>query len=446
MYKLKRTLCVIIAICFLFLGTSCNLSALFVNLKDGLEDNPTITLPPTQPVTKPKLPDINEIADHQSPYYEKIELTHGYNSLVNDTQRKLYKEIENAVYITSDDIDNNGKYPLDRIFIASSNFEESYIRIALEAFHNDNPQVFWLSNLFGYYIDSYTSTVQLYSDFTSDEIKEMQNNLDTAITSAIAVIADGLNEFDRELVIHDYLLENCVYSDEIKGDAEHTTAFSIYGALVEGSAVCEGYSKAIQYLLSCIGIESYTINGESENELHEWNVVKINNEWYHLDATWNDNDEGIIYDFFNINEETLVYDHIIAKNFTELSNEEICDNSEFSETFNLASFDCNSMEENFYNKKATFFLGLDEQSENSLTTALVYALQASSDRFFIKLDSSLPFEETTNVLFHTEPYMFFACLENANNMFDSPPVDSRAISILSNENQKTIQIYLTYIE
>ena len=90
-------------------------------------------------------------------------------------------------------------------------------------------------------------------------------------------------------------------------------AWDVYGALVEGKIVCEGYSKAIVYLCHCVGINATTVSGYSDNVRHMWNAVQIQNAWYMLDATWNDAElEVPVYTYFNITTSELERTHIIS--------------------------------------------------------------------------------------------------------------------------------------
>lgn len=68
-----------------------------------------------------------------------------------------------------------------------------------------------------------------------------------------------------------------------KGSSEYHSNTAI-GALFEGKAICDGYSDAMAFFLDKIGVENIKVT----NDEHVWNVVKINNTWYHIDITWDD--------------------------------------------------------------------------------------------------------------------------------------------------------------
>ncbi len=83
--------------------------------------------------------------------------------------------------------------------------------------------------------------------------------------------------------------------ESVSKDLGHTA----YGALVENSrgdantAVCDGYTYAYAYLLQKAGIRCLVITGKAGNSEetagnHSWNLVELDDEWYEVDATWDD--------------------------------------------------------------------------------------------------------------------------------------------------------------
>ena len=149
------------------------------------------------------------------------------------------------------------------------------------------------------------------------------------------IIMSAMSDYEKEIAIHDYIVNNCVYgSSDNHDDSEYTP----YGVLVNGKAVCSGYASAMNLLLSCCGVEirvvsgkAYSNNGESDElENHAWNQVKINGNWYNVDATWDDpvgDTETLSHEFFNVNDDILSDSHIWEKSKYEV---------------------CSSMSENYY--------------------------------------------------------------------------------------------------
>lgn len=68
-------------------------------------------------------------------------------------------------------------------------------------------------------------------------------------------------------------------------EAERITR-SLKGVLIDGKAVCEGFAWSLQKCLDYVGIEARCVAGRTSRESnHEWNQVKIDEEWYNVDLT-----------------------------------------------------------------------------------------------------------------------------------------------------------------
>lgn len=129
-------------------------------------------------------------------------------------------------------------------------------------------------------------------------------------------VEDSMTDFEKEVALHDYLVENCRYSQDTNQPAG-SDIYRAYGALVNKDAVCNGYAEALQLLFACAGIESRFVIGTADGVDHAWNLVKINDVWYHLDATWNDpmpDKQGIaIHSYFNVTDDIMAESHTWEK-------------------------------------------------------------------------------------------------------------------------------------
>ena len=121
--------------------------------------------------------------------------------------------------------------------------------------------------------------------FSKKKIQSMRKETDKKADAIIQnVVNSGMSNSDKVTALHRYVVENCVF-DRDAGE----TAFTAYGCLVEGRAVCQGYTAAMNLLLSKCGIYSIGVAGDiiSSGESHAWNYVKCDGLKY-LDATWDD--------------------------------------------------------------------------------------------------------------------------------------------------------------
>lgn len=107
--------------------------------------------------------------------------------------------------------------------------------------------------------------------------------------------------------IHDYIINNTTYDKE-RSDKKiiNYKSDNAYGVLIEKYGLCGGYTDAMMLFLEKLKIPNYKIATEN----HIWNYVKVNDEWLHLDLTWDDpitsNGKPMLDDaFFLIDDEEL---------------------------------------------------------------------------------------------------------------------------------------------
>lgn len=110
---------------------------------------------------------------------------------------------------------------------------------------------------------------------------------------------------DREKIktIHDYIINNTKYDKLKKENIDDKTYHSTtaYGVLFEGYGICSGYSDAMAIFLNKLNIPNYKIS----NDNHIWNLAYIDNQWLHIDLTWDDpisstGNDYLNYDYFLI--------------------------------------------------------------------------------------------------------------------------------------------------
>lgn len=127
------------------------------------------------------------------------------------------------------------------------------------------------------------------------------------------------SQLDVELYIHDLICSTVTYEDI--GEVSHT----IIGPLFEMRGVCDGISKTAKLLLQNSQIEAFVINGRAAHqqgqEPHAWNLVKIENDWCHLDVTFDLNTQkrGPRYDYFNLDTGSILADHFIDFDYYGIS-------------------------------------------------------------------------------------------------------------------------------
>ena len=148
--------------------------------------------------------------------------------------------------------------------------------------------------------------------FTADEISSMNIASERVAREIMENITQNMDDYDKLKYFHDYLVLNC------ENDTESPYSDTIYGALVQKKALCEGYAKAFSYLCNLAGIENTIVTGETTVP-HMWNMVKLGGNWYHVDVTWDNPDDAlhkeypdvILYQYFMVTDSVIENNHTI---------------------------------------------------------------------------------------------------------------------------------------
>lgn len=119
-------------------------------------------------------------------------------------------------------------------------------------------------------------------------LSDYNNEKKAALSSLFTNGAADMTKTEIALAIHDYIALHTRYdyaSVENKTN-DNPNMYNAYGALVNGSAVCQGYALAYMDLLREMGVDSYFVSSNNIN--HGWNIVNTENGWYYSDVTWDD--------------------------------------------------------------------------------------------------------------------------------------------------------------
>lgn len=110
-----------------------------------------------------------------------------------------------------------------------------------------------------------------------------------AIKKSILEQCTDKSTYEQLKIVHDWIVDNISYDETTERENTH----NIYGALIETTCVCEGYAKAFKYIIDDLELNNIMVSGSATNsegttELHAWNYVCINDNWYGIDVTWDD--------------------------------------------------------------------------------------------------------------------------------------------------------------
>ena len=176
----------------------------------------------------------------------------------------------------------------------------------------DCPEIFWATGFrYRFYPDS--TNVEFIPEYLFDKakIKDHQKAM-TARVNKLVLPAKSLNEWEKEIYIHDFICENVRY-DKLKKPYSH----EIIGPLGQGVGVCEGIAKTVKILCDNLGIWCIIAISDADPEKgikyrHAWNVIRIGGKYYHLDVTFDNSlckSGPLRYDYFNLEDKQFFRDH-----------------------------------------------------------------------------------------------------------------------------------------
>ena len=324
---------------------------------------------------------------------------------------------------------------------------QAELHLIISAYSMDHPEIFWIDSKFAYYTTDKQTFLQLNSGLSASEIIADAQKIKKTFDTMFKGVKADMSQYDRELWLHNALTAKCEYANT---KDEKTDMFRIYtcvGALVDGFAVCEGYSRAMQILLSAAGIDCYYVLGVGTETLHMWNTVKIDSDWYFLDVTWNDNDSmGAEYDYFNLNTDQILNDHTISPLYWDLTPEEVCGNENTgAANFNLFVPECVKKDWGFYSQKSIPMDGFDDINLQKIADAMVEAVNTSQKVIYIYIDAEyLDYEQAVDNLFYSGDYAIFTCISKANEQLADTKIQENYVSAVESPEFSVVTVYIEY--
>ena len=118
--------------------------------------------------------------------------------------------------------------------------------------------------------------------------------LEAARAALEEAVTGEMNEYEKELAIHDWMLAWGQYDHGTLSHLPQEQAGqdndNPYGFLVEKTGICLGYASTFQLFMDLLGVECITVEGTAHSGTadHAWNLVQLDGAWYGVDVTWDD--------------------------------------------------------------------------------------------------------------------------------------------------------------
>ena len=224
---------------------------------------------------------------HQEYYFKQL----------SEEEQRVYREIlrgirarENDFYLTLSDDDS-----IDRSY---------------HAVLKDHPEIFWVHNREKIYKTTYSDsdycTFAPGYTYTDSQIEEIQTAMEGGFQAVRKLIPEDPSDYEKVRIVYTYIIDTTEYQS---GEDDQ----SIAGVFWKKAAVCAGYAGAVQYLLERLDVPCIYVDGSTREstEGHAWDIVKIGEAYYYVDATNGDQPDFLNGDAAQLEEhKTTIYDYL----------------------------------------------------------------------------------------------------------------------------------------
>ena len=115
--------------------------------------------------------------------------------------------------------------------------------------------------------------------YTGQELLLAKEDYEARLSHILTPITPRWSQLEVVLYLHDYIITHFSYDET---HAVHNP----YVMLTQGTGVCQAYALLFQALCQRAGVECEVVLCFPKH--HEWNQVKLGEDWYHIDLTWDE--------------------------------------------------------------------------------------------------------------------------------------------------------------
>ncbi|MCI9081747.1 MAG: hypothetical protein HFI70_05440 [Lachnospiraceae bacterium] len=205
---------------------------------------------------------------------ERISLEKYAYQQLDRTEQAVYDEMLSAIL-------------KQEVGVQLSTTDTEVMQRAYKAVCSDYGGLFWVD---GYVFTRYTRGEELVSlefspkyTMAKKERRQLQRQIDGIVEAWLAGISINDSDYDKAKYVYELLALNTEYAEDVANSQNILSVFLLQ------QTVCQGYACAVQYLFDQLGIESAIVSGTARGEPHAWNLIRLDGDYYYMDATWGNN-------------------------------------------------------------------------------------------------------------------------------------------------------------
>lgn len=344
--------------------------------------------------TKPKLKKVSDI------YY-------AYHKLEPDEQQ-VYLEVLDALtnLETGTKVSTLDKTVLDRIFTCVM---------------NDHPELFYVE---GYQYTEYTYGSSITSltfsgtySMSDAEVDYYKLLIEQKVKECFTHVPLNEDEYSTVKYLYEWLISNTEYDKNVQDNQNICSVF------LQGKSVCQGYAKAMQYMLQRADIPCLLLTGFTNGERHAWNLAKVDGDYYYLDPTWGD----ASYAYHGAASAEQGFAPVINYDYFLVTEDEMTRTHSFEKVVELPK--CTATEDNYFVREGLLFTAYDEQQ---LTQIFESDEAKEKDYVTIKCADAESYQQMLSTLIDSQ------------KIFDFIDRQGASISYTANEEQRIISFWNIY--
>ena len=127
-----------------------------------------------------------------------------------------------------------------------------------------------------------------YAEYATNPtvLAEKKKAIEAERNHIIGSLYNEMSDVEKALAVHDWFALHYAYDTPASLHAFPTSAHRIDGLLLDEKAVCQGYMLGYKYILEMLDIDAVCMTSAVMG--HGWNMVEIEDKWYHVDVTHDD--------------------------------------------------------------------------------------------------------------------------------------------------------------
>lgn len=362
---------------------------------------------PAQP-SNPQESGTSQNSEQNKPKLKKVsDVYYAYHTL-EPNEQQIYQEVLDALtnLETNTKVSTLDKNVLDRIFACVM---------------NDHPELFYVE---GYQYTEYTyggsvTSLTFSGTYSMTDVEVDYNKLliEQKIKDCFLHVPLNEDEYSTVKYLYEWMINNTEYDKNVQDNQNICSVF------IQGRSVCQGYAKAMQYMLQRADIPCLLVTGFTNGERHAWNLVRVDGNYYYLDPTWGDASytyhgaataqEGfapaINYDYFLVTEDEMKRTH------------------SFEKVVKLPK--CTATEDNYFVREGLLFTDYDEQQ-----LMQIFGSEEAKSKNYVTIKSA-----------GRENYeQMLSTLVDSQKIFDFIDKQGSSISYTVNEEQRIISFWNIY--